>query len=211
MGCLARLGCLILLVVLGVCAWFTRGMWIPAKLKPPPPIVNTWQPVTDAGAARTREALDRLSQTRGPVYQTLSAGDVASLAFSEASRRVGGSVDSVAARIDGDRMLMRARVSTGSIRDKLGPLAGVMREREQVELTGTFHMLRPGVGEFQVENAKVGEVILPKGMIPRLVREIDKRPRPQGLADDALALPVPAYVSDIRIANGKVTLYKNVK
>ena len=48
-------------------------------------------------------------------------------------------------------------------------------------------------------------------MIPRLVREIDRRPRAGGLADNALPLPVPPYVSDIRIANGKVTLYKNVK
>ena len=211
MGCLARLGCLILLVVLGVCAWFTRGLWIPARLRPPPPIVNTWQPVTDAGAARTQDALEKLSQARGPVYQTLSAGDVASLAFSEASRRVGGSVDSVAARVEGDRMSMRARVATSAIKDKLGPLAGVLRDRETVQLTGTFHMLRPGVGEFEVERATVGEVILPRGMIPRLVREVGGRTRPEGLADNALPLPVPAYVSDIRIANGKVTLYKNVK
>jgi hypothetical protein len=211
MGCLARLGCLILLVVLGVCAWFTRNLWIPAKFRPPPAIVNTWQPVTNAGAARTREALDKLSQTRGPVYQTLSAGDVASLAFSEAERKIGGSVDSVAAKVDGDRVVMRASVATASIRDKLGPLAGVLRDRERVELRGTFHMLRPEVGEFEVEEAKVGEVILPRGMIPRLVREIDHKARPQGLADNALPLPVPPSVSDIRIANGRVTLYKNVK
>jgi hypothetical protein len=202
---------LILLVVLGVCAWFTRGMWIPAKLRPPPAVVSTWQPVTDAGAARTRQALDKLSQTRGPVYETLSAGDVASLAFSETSRTVGGSVDSVAAKVDGDRMVMRANVATAGIKTKLGPLAGMLRDREHVELRGTFHMIRPGVGEFEVEEAKIGEVTLPKGMIPRLVREIDGRARPQGLADDALPLPVPPYVSDIRIANGKVTLYKNVK
>jgi hypothetical protein len=211
MGCLARLGCLILLVVLGVCAWFTRNMWIPAKLRPPPAIVNTWQPVTNAGAARTRDALEKLSQTRGPVYETLTAGDVASLAFSEASRTVAGSVDSVAAKIDGDRMLMRASVATASFKSSLGPLAGMLRERERVELRGTFHMIRPGIGEFEVEEAKVGQVILPKGMIPRLVRAIGGTIRPQGLADAALPLPVPPYVSDIRIANGKVTLYKNVK
>jgi hypothetical protein len=211
MGCLARLGCLILVVVLGVCAWFTRNLWIPAKFRPPPPIVNTWQPVTDAGAARTRDALARLSRPRGPVYETLSAGDVASLAFNEAQRKVGGSVDSVSAKIDGDRMSMRAFVSTASIRSKLGPVAGVLRDREWVELTGTFHMLRPGVGEFGVERAMLGQVVLPRGMIPRLVREIDSQPRPEGLADNALPLPVPTYVSDIRIANGKVTLYKNVK
>src|SRR5215467_8247080 len=124
MGCLARLGCLILLVVLGVCAWFTRDLWIPAKLRPPPAIVNTWQPVTAAGATRTRDALEKLSRPRGPVYETLSAGDVASLAFSEAARTTGGSVDSVAAKIDGDRMSMRAFVSTATMRSRLGPVAG---------------------------------------------------------------------------------------
>jgi hypothetical protein len=211
MGCLARLGCLILLVVLGVCAWFTRSLWIPAKLRPPPAVVSTWQPVTDAGAARTRAALDRLSQARGPVYQTLSAGDIASLAFSEALRTAGGAVDSVAAKIDSDKMVMRASVSTAAIASRLGPVAGVLRSREHVEMRGTFHMLRPGVGEFEIQEAKIGEVTLPKGMIPRLVQEISGANRPQGIAGDALPLQVPPYVSDIRIANGKVTLYKNVK
>lgn len=210
MGCLARLGCLILLVVLGVCAWFTRNLWIPAKLRPPAPIVNPWQPVTDAGAARTRDALQKLSQPRGPVYQTLSPGDVASLAFSAAQRKVGGSVDSVAARVQRDRMSIRALVSTAAIKDRLGPIAGVLNAREWVELTGTFHVLRPGAGEFEVERATIGQVILPQGMIPRLVREIGGT-RPEGLADNALPLPLPGYVSDIRVANGKVTLYKNVK
>jgi hypothetical protein len=57
----------------------------------------------------------------------------------------------------------------------------------------------------------LGQVVIPSGMIPRLIRQIDTGPRPGGLADNALPLPVPPYVSDIRIANGKVTLYKNVK
>ena len=28
MGCMGRLGCLILIVILAICAWFTRGMWL---------------------------------------------------------------------------------------------------------------------------------------------------------------------------------------
>jgi hypothetical protein len=35
--------------------------------------------------------------------------------------------------------------------------------------------------------------------------------RPAGIDDDALPLPLPAYIGDIRVANGKVTLYKNVR
>jgi hypothetical protein len=213
MGCIARLGCLVLLVILGVCAWFTRDRWLPERYRSKPPAVSAanWQPVTNAGAERTRLALDRLSQPRGPVFQALSAGDVASLAFSELSKRVSGAADSVAARIDGDRMSMRASVRTAELKGKLGPLAGMLRDREAVELTGTFSMLRPGLGAFNVQEAKLGRISLPQGMIPRLIKEVDRGSRPEGLPDTALPLPVPGYVSDIRIANGKVTLYKNVK
>ena len=212
MGCLARLGCLILVVCLGVAAWMTRAMWLPDMFREHPPVAaRAWQPVSESGAARTRAALDKLSQPRGPVYQTVSAGDVASLAFAETIGQTKGEVDSVEARIDGAAMLVRAQVATGSFRDKLGPVAGIVKERETVELIGTFNMLQPGIGEFVVNRAMVGQVTLPAGMIPRLVREIDKRPRPEGVAANALPLPVPTYVSDIRIANGKVTLYKNVK
>jgi hypothetical protein len=211
MGCLARLGCLILIVCIGVGAWVTRAMWLPASFREHPPVAaNMWQPISQAGAARTRAALDKLSQPRGPVYQSISAGDVASLAFAETIGQK-GQVDSVEARISGAAMLIRGQVTTGNLRDKLGPLAGIMKERETVELVGTFNMLQPGIGEFVVNRAMIGQVTLPAGMVPRLVREIDKHPRPEGVADNALPLQVPTYVSDIRIANGKVTVYKNVK
>jgi hypothetical protein len=211
MGCLGRIGCLILVVCIGVGAWMTRAMWLPDSFREHPPVgANAWQPISQAGAARTRAALDKLNQPRGPVYQSVSAGDVASLAFAETIGQK-SDVDSVEARISGAAMLVRARVATGNFRDKLGPLAGIVKQRETVELTGTFNMLQPGTGEFVVNRAMVGQVTLPSGMIPRLVREIDKRPRPEGTAENALPLPVPTYVSDIRIANGKVTLYKNVK
>ena len=213
MGCIARLGCLVVLAILGVCAWFTRDRWLPERFRSHAAVVaaSGWQPVTDAGAERTRQALEKLSQPRGPVFQTLSAADVASLAFSELSKRMSGAADSVAARIDADRMSMRASVRTTELKGRLGPLAGMLRDRETVELTGTFAMLRPGLGAFNVYEAKLGPIKLPQGMIPRLIKEVDRGNRPQGLPDTALPLPVPDYVSDIRIANGKVTLYKNVK
>lgn len=213
MGCIARLGCLIVLVILACIGWFTRDLWVPERFRSHPATASAdaWQPVTEAGAARTRAALQKLSQPQGPVFQTLSAGDIASLAFTELATRVGGAADSVAAKIDSGRMSMRASVRTAELKDRLGPLAGMLRDREMVELTGTFHMLRPGVGAFDVQRAKLGRLDLPKGMIPRLIREIDHGARPEGLSDTSLPLPVPAYVSDIRIANGKVTLYKNVQ
>jgi hypothetical protein len=212
MGCIARLGCLILLVLLACIGWFTRNMWLPAQFRSHPPAAAArWQPATPAGAERARAAMQRLSQPKGPVFETLAAGDVAALAAGEIASRVGGSADSVAARVDGDRLTVRARVDFASLRDKLGPLGGMIRDREMVELSGGFQMLQPGLGEFEVQSARVGQVALPHAMIPRLIQEIDHGKRPAGLRATAIPLPMPPYVSDIRIANGKVTLYKNVK
>jgi len=212
MGCIARLGCLIILAILCVVGWLTRSMWLPARFRPaPPPSVSVWQPVSEAGATRARTAISRLSDARGPVFQTLTAGDLASLAVSEASKRFGDRADSVAARVEGDRLALRANINLAQLKNNLGPLGGMLGDREHVELSGTSYMVRPGLAAFDVRSAKIGRLALPQGMIPRLVKELDRGRRPEGLPDSALPLPVPAYVGDIRIANGRVTLYKNVK
>ena len=216
MGCIARLGCLVVLVILGCVAWLTRGSWLPEKYRKGPLSTSetsavTWQPVSNAGAIRARAALDKLGQPRGPVFETVSAGDVASLAFSEMATRANGAVDSVAARVDGDRMALRASVRLADLKGKLGPIAGMLGDRETVQLSGTFNVVKPGMAAFTVQNATVGRVTLPQGMIPRLIQEIDRGARPNSLPDNALLLPVPSQVGDIRVSNGKVILYKNVK
>ena len=48
----------------------------------------------------------------------------------------------------------------------------------------------------------------PTGAIPRLVRQISRGNRPDGLAPNALAVTTPRSLADVRIANGHVTLYK---
>src|SRR5581483_12136393 len=100
-----------MLALLAAGAWITRGSWLPERYRVAPRTTAAWQPVSDAGAQRTERALEQLSEPRGPVYQTLSAADVASLAFNEAAKRYPGAVDSVGARVEGNRLAMRARVA----------------------------------------------------------------------------------------------------
>src|SRR5437879_12382543 len=99
MGCLVRLGCLVMLAICAVGAWFTRDRWMPESwrkyLAPPPPKVAAWEPLAAAGADRTRVALDKLSKPRGPVFETLSGADVVSFAFREVSKRLPGEADSM--------------------------------------------------------------------------------------------------------------------
>ena len=212
MGCLARLGCLIMLAILAVVGWFTRSMWLPERFRTSAPMAEaTWQPISTAGANRARTAMTKLSKPRGPVYQTVSAGDVASLALSEAAVNTNGVADSLAAKIVGDRMYMQANANMAPVKGKLGPLGSMLKNREHVELSGKFLVVKPGMGAFVVHSARVGDVTIPEGMIPRVVDQVVRTQRPQGLPPNALPLPLPSYIGDIRIANGRVNLYKNTQ
>jgi hypothetical protein len=72
-------------------------------------------------------------------------------------------------------------------------------------------VIRPGLAEYQIQNVKIRELSLPRGMISTLIRRMDRAQRPSGLDADALPLPIPRYIGDIRVANGKITLYKTVE
>jgi hypothetical protein len=48
-------------------------------------------------------------------------------------------------------------------------------------------------------------------MIVSLIDRIRSGRSQAGVAPNALPLPIPAYIGDIRVANSKVTLYKTVR
>jgi hypothetical protein len=210
-----RLGCLVILAIAAVVGWFTRDRWMPeryrARFSSAPAKVATWEPISNSGAERTKTALTKLSQPRGPVFQTLSGADVASVAFKALSDRLPGAVDSIETRVVGERIAMRAVVKTSELRGALGALGGMLGDREHVELTGTMRVAKPGLGEFVVEDAKVRGISIPRGMIGTLIKRFDTGASRTGVAENALPLPLPPYVGDIRVANGKITLYKNVQ
>jgi hypothetical protein len=158
-------------------------------------------------------ALTKLSEPSGPVFQTLTGADVASYAFSELAKQLPASTDSIEAMVSGSTIAMRAVVNMSDLggAGALGAIGGLLGQREHVQLTGTLRVVRPGLGEFQVQDVKVRGLSLPRGMIGTLMKRFGKGARPEGVDDDALPLPLPAYVGDIRVANGKITLYKNVK
>jgi hypothetical protein len=212
MGCIARLGCLVLLLILAVAAWFTRDRWMPHQIHPSTSAVHAavWQPLSETGASRTRSALAKLSQPHGQAFQTLSGADVASYVFMQAAHPLPVSPDSIQATVDNDRLVVRTTVNVADLggNSALGPIAAMIGDRAPLELSGTLRVVSRGQAEFQVLGVKVKELSLPRGMIPGLISRIDRSPRPAGVDADALPLPIPAYVGDIRVANGKITLYK---
>lgn len=217
MGCIARLGCLFLLLVGGVVAWFTRDRWMPHRLHSDTAAntaaVASWQPLTDAAADSATTALNLLSQPRGQVFQTISARAAAAYVFRQLAHRSVDPADSLEAMATGDRISMRANVRLSELGGltELGPILGMTRDRERFTLTGTLRMVSPGMAEFQVHEARVRELPLPHAMVSALVKRIQRGSPPPGMDTDALPLPIPRYVGDIRVARGKVTLYKTVQ
>jgi hypothetical protein len=213
MGCFARLGCLVLLALLAAVGWLTRDQWL-SKLTGRPTTaaaVSTWQPLSPEAAARGQKKIDELSSASGPVFSNLTASEVASYVFQTVARTIPASADSAEAAVIGDALYVRAVVPIREIAGTgvLGPLGGLLNDRERLQLGGGFRVIRPGLSEFEVREIKLRDFKVPSGAIPRLVQQLSRGSRPEGVSPNGLAVTTPRSLADVRIANGRVTLYKS--
>lgn len=217
-GCLRRLGCLVVLLVVGA-LYAGRRAWLPLLDRasgadpdvaaPARPAELAWQPLDQPGAARGERAVRALAQRRGPVYVTLRPGDLASYAFLSLSDALPPALRDAQTTVIGDRVYVRALVGPGDLPGLAGTtLGGLITSRDTLRLGGTFDVLRPGLAQFRVRDVVVGRVPVPAALIPRLVASVRRGRVPDGVAADAFPVPVPDYIGDVRIARGRVTLYK---
>ncbi len=219
-GCFRRLGCLVFLLILGVVAWFNRGKLEETYRRyagngtsaSPGTVTGGWEPLTGDKATRGKRQVESLSRQAGPVFANLSAGEAASYIFLEAAKQLPPSSQNIASSIKNDRLYVRANVDLKEFggASVLGPLAGMLGSRDTIQLGGTIHVLRPGVGEFQVQDVKVGSFGIPSPLIPKIIGRIRKGTIPEGIASNALPMKLPGYIGDVRIANGHVVVYKNL-
>jgi hypothetical protein len=214
MGCIGRLGCLIVVALLGIGAFLTRDQWLPRLTGRPiateSAAVSVWQPLSPEAGARGKQKIDELSSPSGPVFSNLTASEVASYVFQTVARTIPASADSAEAAVIGDALYVRAVLPVREIAGTgvLGPLGGLLNDRERLQLGGTFRVIRPGLSQFEVREIKLRDFKVPTGAIPRLVQQISRGNRPEGVAPNALAVTTPRTLADVRIANGRVTLYK---
>ncbi|HEY8175619.1 MAG TPA: hypothetical protein VIF32_08005 [Gemmatimonadaceae bacterium] len=213
-----KLGCLVVLALLAVVAfWAYKTGWIrfgrPSAAESGARAAETWQPLTPDGATRAGTALQQLNSPRGPVYVNVAPGDLAAYIFMQMTRFFPADADSIQAAAIGDRLYVRAIVATKSLggSGSLGPLSALLGERERVQLGGTLHIVRPGVAELQVKEAKIGNLSLPQALIPRVINQMSHTMRTPDLAPDGLPLRTPPYIGDVRVSNGQITLYKTAR
>ena len=155
-----------------------------------------------------------LGQRSGPVFANLTPSEAASYIFLAASKgQLPPSAQSISSAIIGDRLYIRATLALNELGAKkvLGPLAGMLSERDSVQLGGALKVIRPGLGQLLVEDVKLGALKVPSPLVPALVAEMRRGVVPQGVARNGFPMPLPDYISDIRIANGRITVYKNTQ
>jgi hypothetical protein len=222
-GCIRRLGCLVLIIALAALWYWYARVEQPASSTTKTTVdavtgassTNTgWQPLTAADAERGRTAVEALAKRSGPVFANFSPAEAASYIFLVVAKQLPPSARNAEASIVGDRLYVRSEVDLKDFggSGQLGALGMLLGSRDSVLLGGTIHMLKPGLAEFQVQEVKLGKLQVPKSLIPRLIAQMTHgKNKVYGVSESSLPMVMPAYISDVRIANGKITLYKSVK
>jgi hypothetical protein len=174
---------------------------------------STWQPLSDADATQGRLAVESLGRQSGPVFANLTAAQAASYIFLVVARQLPPSARNAEAAILNDRLYVRSEIDLNELGGSgaLGPIGMVLGQRDSVRLGGSIRMLRPGLGEFLVQDVKLGKLDVPQALIPRLLAQMKKGRDVPGISTNGLPMVMPAYISDVRISNGRITLYKSVK
>lgn len=169
-----------------------------------------WASLTDA-TSDGGEAVARLGRANGPQYVTLEAGDVAGFLATALARNLPrSSIDPQVALVD-DRVLLRAVVD---LRDFAGQgafgavIGAAMNGRDTLFLSGTLDAIRPGMAQYRVRELRLKGISVPQRVIPSLVGTIRPRVTTDSLAPDAMPILMPRFVSDVRVNQGRLTLYR---
>ena len=216
-GCLRRLGCLVILLI-GVGLYLVRDTWWPyvrptvarepeVTVAPNGETEGGWESLDQEKAERGERAVRALAARSGPAYVNLRAGELASYAFLSLADTPPLPLNDAQAAIVGDRVFLRSVVSLRDLGGSLGAVSGLLPERDTLRIGGTFDVVRPGLAQFRVLEAQLGSVPLPSSILPRVLRR-GGATGGQGVAPDGVGIPVPRYIGDVRVARGRITLYK---
>lgn len=215
-GCLRRLGCLVIILVLAGGAWLTRDAWYPrffgSPAAPERAAEATWEPVTPAAAERGRDQVGRLVRSPRVGAVSLRPAEAVGVVLDSLTRQLGAGEQGIEAAVIGDRLYLRASVPLGELGgDVLGPLKGMVNARETILLGGTLDVVRPGLAQFRVTEVKVRDFNLPTRAVPRLLRQLRHgAAAPEGVAADAVPIRLSSRVSAVNVGKGRVALYREV-
>lgn len=160
-----------------------------------------------AGALRTARAKLTRLERGGADSVVLDADESASLVSSGLDPLVRDRLDSLEVRLGEGRIAIGGLVETGRLPvDLVGPLAGVLRDRERIVAGGPLSVAEPGRGRWVIDQFQLRDFPFPRDVVPRIVeRALGKE------AGGAIAVRLPAAVRRLRVEPQHVILYRDAR
>ncbi len=168
-----------------------------------------------------------LKRRSGPAYVSLEAGQVAGL-LAPLLAQLPPSAATAQLALDDDILLVRTVVSLSDFtgQSAVGALLGkALAGEDTLFMAGPLELVRRGLAQFRVRELRIRGIDVPTRLIPGLVRNLRGVAQPAAeraepgavdggaavapsVADNALPVTLPTTVNDVRVANGKLTLYR---
>jgi hypothetical protein len=214
-GCLKglfRLFVFALLVVGLALAWWYRApltrvvQRLLGKQETPLPAVadtNVGAP-TPSALASAAAKLDSLGRARGPDSVVLTPNEMASLVGSGIDWSVRKTFDSLRVELTEGTLAVHARLDTKLIPpDALGPLRGLLAEREPLRIAGPVTVTRPGVARWTVRELSLRGFPFPPPAVRALAREAAGAD-----STGAVDIKVDSVIGDVAVHRTGVVLYR---
>lgn len=214
-GCLRglfRLVAFVLLLVGAALVWWYRAPISQAFSRlvgrqdtalPPVAADSIGAPTPGALASGQEKILD-LGRSRGPDSVILSANEAAALVGSGIDWTVRRSFDSLRIELLEGTLAVHARLDTRLIPpEALGPLHGLLAEREPLRIAGPVEVRSPGILRWTVRELSLRGFAFPSPAVRSLARQAAGAD-----ADGSVAIRVDPAIADVRVHPAGVVLYR---
>ncbi|HET7248789.1 MAG TPA: hypothetical protein VFI79_03015 [Gemmatimonadales bacterium] len=159
---------------------------------------------TPAALASAQRKLASLAAPRGPDSVVLTPNEMASLVGNGIDWTVRKTFDSLRIELSEGSIAVNARLDTRLIpQDALGPLRGLLAEREPIRIAGPLRIARPGVARWTVQSIALRGFPFPPPAVKALARQTAGAD-----STGSVALQVDPAVAQLTIHPTGVVLYR---
>jgi hypothetical protein len=157
------------------------------------------------GAEALRRARDKIDSLNGWRADSilLTPSEMASLVGDGLDPDIRKYLDSLEVELGPDDLGLSASLETRRIpRDALGPVAGLLADRERVGAHGTVRVLGPGKAEWTVRRLSMRGIPLPDDLRRRVVEKA------LGGSGEILEFRIPPGIAGVAIRPGRAVVYR---
>ena len=202
-NCLARIGCLALILVVVAGGWLFRddiaGWWRQLE------ITSASQPSENL-AERATSKLEAMASGDGPQRLELGQAEIQSLLTYRAEPMLPAGISDPVVELRDSTLLLSARVDPRGLEGLASPevVERLFSDSAKVVVELLPGVVAPGVAQVEIVTLQAGSIVVPSMMVPWILESIEI----QGVETTGvmLLLPTPGRVTHFQVAAGKLVL-----